>query len=207
MTPRNAPLTRDDVLAAALEMIDEGGVEALSMRKLAGRLGIEAMSLYHHVRDKDALLDGVVELVFRRMEMPERLPAEWVPMAEEMFVAFRRALLEHPNTIALLARRPLNTGASADFVEAPLSVLARSGLPAEQVGQLYQSLVSYAFGHAFVASDRPVAPADAPVRTDDDRYPHAHASGQHVSRFEEAVFRETLGHIMHGFAGSAKASG
>lgn len=199
MTPREHPLAREEILSAALGMIDEGGIEALSMRRLATTLGVEAMSLYHHVPDKNAILDGVVERVFAEMSVPEPFPEGWMAMTEEMMVAFRRVLLEHPNAIPLMARRPLNTGTSADFVEAPLSVLAQSGLPAERVGQLYQSLVAYAFGHAFVASDRPIAPADAPLRTDEERYPTAHAAGPAISRFEESTFRETLRYIMEGF--------
>lgn len=203
MSARHSPVTRDEVLEAALALVDEGGAEALSMRKLAAKLGIEAMSLYHHFRDKDSILDGVVVRVFTEMRVAEPFPEEWMQMAEEMFVAFRRVLLEHPNTIGLLARRPLNTGASADFIELPLAVLARSGLPPERVGQLYQSLVAYAFGHAFVASDRPIAPEDAPVRTDADRYPVSQQVGPFISRFEETTFRETLGHIIRGFAAEA----
>lgn len=200
MTPRETPLTRDEILGAAIAMIDVGGADALSMRKLARTLGVEAMTLYHHFPNKDAILDGVVVRVFAGMHLPEPYPEEWTAMAEEMFVAFRRVLVEHPGTIGLLARRPLNTDDSADFVEAPLAVLARSGLPAERVGQLYQSLVAYSFGHAFIASDRPTAPEDSALRTDAERYPTARASGSAVSRFDEATFRETLGHIMRGFA-------
>lgn len=200
MTPRDRPLTRDEALTAALGMIDQGGAEALSMRKLAAALGVEAMSLYHHFADKDAIFDGVVERVFAEMRLPDPLPEDWMTMAEEMFVAFRRVLLEHPNTIALMARRPLNTGASADFVEAPVAVLAGSGMPAERAGQLYQSLVAYAFGHAFVASDRPIAPEDSPLRTDDERYSATRAAGPAISRFDESTFRETLRYIMEGFA-------
>lgn len=200
MTARRPPVSPDDILAAALGIIDEAGVDALSMRRLASALGIEAMSLYHHFPDKDAILDGVVGRVFGEMRVAEPFPEEWMVMAEEMFVAFRRVLLEHPNAISLLARRPLATEANADFVEAPLSVIARSGLPAERVGQLYQSLVAYSFGHAFVASDRPTPPPDSSVRTDETRYPMTQAAGPFVSRFDESTFRETLGHIMRGYA-------
>lgn len=199
MTPRTTPLTRAEILTSALALIDAEGAEGLSMRKLAGALGVEAMTLYHHFPNKDAILDGVVARVFAEMRVPEPLPEGWMALAEEMFVAFRRALVEHPNTITLLARRPLNTADAADFVETPLSVLAMSGLSPERVGQLYQSLVAYSFGHAFVASDRPIAPPDSALRTDAARYPAARASGAAVSRFDEETFRETLGHIMRGF--------
>ncbi|MHB1135583.1 MAG: TetR/AcrR family transcriptional regulator [Coriobacteriia bacterium] len=201
MTPRETALTREEILGAALALIDAKGADALSMRKLAGTLGVEAMTLYHHFPNKDAILDGVVTRVFGEMRIPEPFPEEWMAMAEEMFVAFRRVLVEHPGTIGLLARRPLNTEDSADFVEAPLAVLARSGLAPERIGQLYQSLVAYSFGHAFIASDRPIAPVDSALRTDAGRYPTARATGRAISSFDEPTFRETLGHILRGFAG------
>lgn len=206
MSRRSAPLTRAEVLSAALELIDREGEAAFSMRKLAALLGVEAMSLYHHFADKDAILNGVVERIFAEMSMPEPLPDDWTVLAEEMFVAFRRVLLTHPNAIALLARRPLNTGSSAEFVEMPLAVLARSGLPPERVGQLYQSLVAYSFGHAFVASDHPVAATDAPLRTEPERFPTARIAGAAINRFDEATFRETLGYIIRGFAGAASSA-
>jgi len=116
-------------IARPLSRPEVDGAEGLSMRKLAGTLGVEAMTLYHHFPNKDAILDGVVARVCAEMRMPEPLPEGWMALTEEMFVAFRRALVEHPNTITLLARRPLNTPDAADFVEAPLSALAMSGLP------------------------------------------------------------------------------
>ncbi|MEL7666631.1 MAG: TetR family transcriptional regulator [Actinomycetota bacterium] len=134
-------------IARLLSRPEVDGAEGLSMRKLAGTLGVEAMTLYHHFPNKDAILDGVVARVFAEMRMPEPLPEGWMALTEEMFVAFQRVLVEHPNTITLFARRPLNTADAADFVEAPLSVLAMSGLPPERVGQLYQSLVAYSLGH------------------------------------------------------------
>ena len=70
-TPR-APLSRDRVLQAALALADEGGVEALSMRRLGQALGVEAMSLYKHVADKEAILDGIADLVTEEMGSPRR---------------------------------------------------------------------------------------------------------------------------------------
>ena len=68
-TPRT-PLTRQRVLRAAVALADRGGVGALSMRKLAQELGVEAMSLYHHVANKDDILDGIVDVVFGEIELP-----------------------------------------------------------------------------------------------------------------------------------------
>ena len=64
------PLNRDRVLRAALDLVDEGGVEALSMRKLGQMLGVEAMSLYNHVANKDDILDGIADVVWREIDLP-----------------------------------------------------------------------------------------------------------------------------------------
>ena len=69
-TKRRAPLNRERVLRAAVALADKGGFESLTMRKLAKELGVEAMSLYNHVANKDDLLDGMVDLVFAEIELP-----------------------------------------------------------------------------------------------------------------------------------------
>ena len=69
-TKSRSPLTKDRVLKAALRLADEGGIESLSMRKLGQELGVEAMSLYNHVANKDEVLDGIVEAVVREVELP-----------------------------------------------------------------------------------------------------------------------------------------
>ena len=75
-----APLTRRRVLRAAVALADRGGVAALSMRKLAQELGVEAMSLYHHVASKEAILDGIVDVVFGEIELPSG-DVGWRPCA------------------------------------------------------------------------------------------------------------------------------
>ena len=68
--PRRAPLSRQRALTAAIELADAEGIEALTMRKLAQSLGVEAMSLYHHVRNKNDILDGMVDMVFAEIKLP-----------------------------------------------------------------------------------------------------------------------------------------
>ena len=69
-TEPRAPLTKKQIVDAALRLADEEGVASLSMRKLAGRLGVKAMSLYHHVANKDEVLDGIVDAVFSEIALP-----------------------------------------------------------------------------------------------------------------------------------------
>src|SRR5919109_5024828 len=85
------PLTRQRVLKAAVALADDGGIEQLTMRKLGQALGVEAMSLYHHVANKDALLDGMVDLVFGEVESPAG-GAHWKTAMRQRAISARAAL-------------------------------------------------------------------------------------------------------------------
>src|SRR3954465_526873 len=98
------PLSRERILGAALDLADEAGVEALTMRRLGEELGVEAMSLYKHVANKDDLLDGMVDLVFAEIELP-RDDDEWRPAMRARAVSARAALNRHPWATALMQSR------------------------------------------------------------------------------------------------------
>lgn len=121
--PRPA-LTRDAVLTAAMEIIDESGLEACTMRAVASSLGVEAMSLYWHVDGKEAIFDGIVEVILTEVAN-ERLqdPEGWRSRMEAFGHAYHAVLLRHPNAIALIAGRPFGAYAAA-------SRMAETGLPA-----------------------------------------------------------------------------
>jgi AcrR family transcriptional regulator len=101
-------LTREAVLAAALEIIDRDGVEALSMRRLARALGRDPMILYRHAPNKAALLDGVVETVLARLEV-DRADPNWAAQLRVVAHNYRRLALDHPNVVPLLVTLPLAT--------------------------------------------------------------------------------------------------
>src|SRR5215204_6399554 len=95
------PLTRERVLRAAVELADARGIEALTMRNLGQELGVEAMSLYNHVANKNAILDGVVEVVagevlaaVEEVEPPSG-PAEWKQAMRWRILSAREVLLRH----------------------------------------------------------------------------------------------------------------
>src|ERR687897_2083210 len=102
--PRRAPLTRERVLAAAIDLADRDGIAALSMRKLAQELGVEAMSLYHHVANKDDILDGIVDVVFGEIELPAG-EAGWEAAMRRRAVSAREALRRHPWATGLMESR------------------------------------------------------------------------------------------------------
>src|SRR4029078_6661445 len=92
---RRAPLTRDRVLQAAVNLADRGGNDALSMRKLGQELGVDAMALYRHVRSKDDLRDGLVEAIVAQIERPTT-GTDWKTTLRQQAMAARAVMLRHP---------------------------------------------------------------------------------------------------------------
>lgn len=106
---RRPGLSRERVLAAALELIDLDGVEALSMRRLGRALDRDPMRLYRYAPSKDDLLDGVVELVLAELTVPAAREGEWEDALRRTAHAFRQLALAHPHVVSLLVTRPLAT--------------------------------------------------------------------------------------------------
>ena len=143
---RERPLTRTELLDAALGIVDSEGLEALTMRRLADAVGVEAMSLYHHVPSKDALLDWTVERMRSEMRLPEPLPDGWAGVLEAIFVEYRRVLAAHPNMLPLAARRTDLAGASG------LQYLIEQGIGPDDAVEMYQSLVAFTVGFSVLGS-------------------------------------------------------
>src|SRR5947209_14246014 len=95
------PLTRERVLDAAIRLADEGGIESLTMRKLARELGVEAMSLYNHVANKGDLVDGIVDLVVSEIELPSTTE-DWDIAVRECAVSAHETFLRHPWACSLV---------------------------------------------------------------------------------------------------------
>ena len=144
-TRSREPLSRERILTTALRLVEESGVEALSMRKLAGELGVEAMSLYNHVANKDAVLDGITEAVLLRMEVPART-ADWRRDARAFGAAFRRVALAHPHTASLTLTRQLESASALPLTEAALDILRRAGFDAEGAVHALRALLAYLVG-------------------------------------------------------------
>ena len=94
-TQTRAPLSRERVLNQALQLADEAGIESLSMRKLAEALGVKAMSLYNHVKNKDDLIDGIVDIVASEIELPD-VNADWILSLRRRANSAHDVLLRHP---------------------------------------------------------------------------------------------------------------
>jgi AcrR family transcriptional regulator len=140
-------LSRREVVAAALTVIDRDGLEALTMRRLGSELGVEAMSLYHHVANKDDLLDRVVDVVIRSIELPDP-DLDWADWARRLAWTYRRIALRHPHVFPLIALRPLTTPQAMRPVEMALEVLRRAGFDGRHALAAFQTLANYTSGFA-----------------------------------------------------------
>ena len=148
------PLTRERVLAAAVALADRGGIESLSMRKLAQELGVEAMSLYHHVANKDDILDGLVDVVFGEIDLPTGEDG-WKAAMRRRAISAREALRRHPWATGLMESRPTPGAANLRHHDAVLGVLRGAGFSVELAAHAYSLLDSYIYGFALQEASLP----------------------------------------------------
>ncbi|MBA3362888.1 MAG: TetR/AcrR family transcriptional regulator [Actinobacteria bacterium] len=141
------PLTRDRVIEAALRVMDEEGLEAVSMRRVAREVGVEAMSLYHHVEDKEDLLDGICERIMAGFEFPEPV-GDWVEDCKRGARAWRQLLQAHPAVMRLFAeqRGPIRSIDSMRPMEFALRLLRASGLSDRDTAQAFHAFGGYIQG-------------------------------------------------------------
>jgi AcrR family transcriptional regulator len=148
MPPRTrAGLSRERVLRTALELVDRDGVDALTMRRLGRELGVEAMSLYSYVENKQDLIEGVVEQVFKEMPLITPGPGSWQERLRINAAIFRSVLLRHPKAVRLVAGRPLITEGTVAFVESALVELRSTGLDLATADRVLEVIASFTLGH------------------------------------------------------------
>jgi AcrR family transcriptional regulator len=143
--PERASLTRERVLRTALAIADEKGIESLSMRLLGRRLGVEAMSLYNHVANKDEILDGILELVVGEIIIPS-VGADWRSAMKERAVSARLAFNNDPWASALMDSRVSSGPARLRYFDAMIGTLHRAGFPFELAARAFSVLDCYIYG-------------------------------------------------------------
>ena len=163
-------LTAEGIFRAALRLVDDEGLDALTMRRLAADLGVAPMSLYSHVPDKDRLLLGVVNLATREIRLPDRDTEPWAAL-KTITREFRRVALEHPNLVPLIVRQPPTGSEGLHTLEMALDALRRVGMEATTTARAYRVMASFAigfvslecggyFGPVDLAAGEQVAPVD-----------------------------------------------
>jgi len=142
---RRRPLSRKRVLDAAIALADDGGIEALSMRRLARELGVEAMSLYNHVANKDEILDGIVEVIAGETELPPD-GTEWKAAIRQSAVSTRDMFVRHPWASGLWMSRQGGGTVRLERSDWLLRTLREAGLSPELTYHAYHIVESHILG-------------------------------------------------------------
>lgn len=151
------PLTRSAIIDAAVALADSQGIDALSMRSVARALGVEAMSIYHHVAGKEAILDGMVDKVFSEFHTPD--PGR--PWADEMrrrSRSAREALTRHPWAVGLMDSRRNAGYENLRHHDAVLGCLFAAGFPTVLAGHAYALLDAHLYGFMVQELSLPTTP-------------------------------------------------
>lgn len=144
---RGDPLNADRLFGTALRIVDSEGLEALSMRRLAKEVGVEAASLYHHIPNKDALIDGMIARVRTEVRLPSPMPEDLVDVFVAIFAEYRRVLAAHPNLV-IYAGRQVESDPNPDGLHG----LMQAGLSEDDAVGLWQSLLAFVVGFTLFGS-------------------------------------------------------
>jgi len=139
------PLSRDRVLRAAISIADQGGLEALSMRKLAQDLGVEAMSVYYYVANKDEILDGILNFVISEFELAVAGP-DWKAAIRRSALSAHDVLMRHPWACNLMMSVRRVAPARLRYMESLLRSLREAGFSANLTHHAYHALDSHIIG-------------------------------------------------------------
>jgi len=142
---KRQPLSRERVCREAVVMADDAGFAALSMRKLAQRLGVEAMSIYYHVENKDALLDGMIDLIMEEVELPSPSP-DWLPGNRRRAVSLHDMLTRHPWAAPLMESRRNPGPVALRYYDAVLGSLRAGGFSVPLAAHAFAAIDAYVYG-------------------------------------------------------------
>ena len=140
-----APLSREQVLRAAVELADADGLETLSMRELGRRLGVQAMSLYNHVANKEDVLDGMVDLAVGEIELPAS-ESDWRELMRLRAVSALKVFRRHPWAPVLIDSRLGGGSGRLRYFEAVIRGLRRAGFTTELAARAFSLMDSYIYG-------------------------------------------------------------
>ena len=175
---RRPKVSREQVLDAALELADEGGLPAVTMASVGARLGVEAMSLYRHIGNKEEMLDGLVDRVFAEIEVPADA-RDWRDALGRRAVSVHAALRRHPWAIGLMESRSRPGPATLGHHDAMVAILLRAGFDGRGATRVYNVIDSYVYGFALQEATLPFSsPEEMSSMSDQmlaavaDAYPH-----------------------------------
>lgn len=202
--PSRTLLSREIIARAALELLEDQGPQALTMRALADRLGVRGASLYHHVASKDDLLDAVSELINEEIDLSPLDAPDWRQGIAAYARGYRRVYLRHPNVIALVARRRVEADKALRGYDALLAALVRAGCTPARAAEAAAAIDYLVLGSAletFTAGFtrtpdgyRPAYPALA------DSLHASAGTGAGLAELDDRGFELGLGLVLDGLA-------
>ena len=151
---RRPRVSHEQVLDAALALADAGGLAAVTMASVGARLGVEAMSLYRHIGNKEEMLDGLVDRVFAEIEVPVD-SRDWRDALRRRAVSAHAALQRHPWAIGLMESRSQPGPATLGHHDAMTGILLRAGFDGRRLVRVYNVLDSYIYGFALQEATLP----------------------------------------------------
>ena len=163
------PLTRDRILAAALRFADDHGLQALSMRKLASELNVEAMSLYNHIDNKDDILAGIADLVFAEVEIPSAESGDWDRRLRCVSETAREALSRHSNVVPIILAGSNRGPAYLHLMEYVVGTMREAGFTADMAHHGWHTLVAHVLGYVLQETATPILVSANPARAAGDR--------------------------------------
>ena len=183
---KSRPLSRKRILQAALKLADTEGLAALSMRKLAEGLSVQAMSLYNHVKNKEDIIDGLVELAIAEIEKPD-LKLDWQIAMRNRAISAHQVLVKHPWATMAIASR-VNVGeANLRYLDATISCLVEAGFSYEMADHIWNAIDSYVYGFTlqelnfpFQADEYATVAAEYVHLIPAQKYPYFNALTHHV---------------------------
>jgi AcrR family transcriptional regulator len=143
------------VLQGAVAVADAGGIAALTIRSLATELGVKPMSVYHHVANKDEILDGIVDIVFSEIDLPDP-DGDWQTEMRKRAGSAREALRRHPWAIGLLESRTNPGPATLKHHDSVIGSLRRAGFSVVMTAHAYALIDAYVYGFALSEASLPI---------------------------------------------------
>ncbi|MHA7268428.1 TetR/AcrR family transcriptional regulator [Arthrobacter sp. HLT1-20] len=159
-----AVLSKERIVEAAALVADRGGIDAVSMRSVAAELGVEAMSLYHHVANKNALLDSLADWAFEQISAPE-VDTPWRPAMVGRAQSARTVLVRHSWALGMIEARPRPGTPLLRNFDRVYGCLLNSGFSAALATHMFSAIDAYVYGFALTESTLPFTPADGAERT------------------------------------------
>ena len=202
------PLNRDRILVAAVEIADEHGVGAVTMRAVASKLGVEAMSLYNHVANKDDILDGMADFVAEQFDLPEDVD-DWREAMRRRAVSAHQVFGDHPWAPLLFDSRESSGPSGLRYFDWVLGTLMRAGFSIDDAAHAFSLLDSYIYGFGIQQVNYSAASDASPEERAEgilayipvEQYPYLHRMASHsmqVGYDAEADFAFGLEIILDG---------